>query len=70
MRSARFNRPIALTRHASQRMTERQVTAELLLQVIDEGQMRYSDDVRLWVWPNVPGRHDNLRCAVPVLVQA
>lgn len=49
MRCTRFNRSIVLTRHASQRMLERQVSPELLLQVIDEGQLRYSDDVRLWV---------------------
>ena len=47
MRSNRFNRPIVLTSHASQRLIEREVTPELRLQVIDEGQMRYSDDVRL-----------------------
>ena len=70
MRSARFNRPVVLTRHAAQRMIERQVTPALLLQVIDEGQVRYSDDVRLWVWLDVPGRHDNLLCAVLVLEQA
>ena len=70
MRSARFDRPIVLTRHASQRIIEREVAPELLLKVIDEGELRYSDDVRLWAWLNVPGRHDNLLCAVLVLVQA
>ena len=59
MHSSRFNRPIVITHHAAHRMAERRVTPELLLRVIDEGQTRYSDDVRLWVWLDVPGRDDN-----------
>lgn len=51
-------------------MAERYVTPELLLRVIDEGQTRYSDDLRLWVWLDVPGRDDNLLCAVLVLESA
>ena len=51
-------------------MAERRVTPELLLRVIDEGQTRYSDDVRLWVWLDVPDRDDNLLCAVLVLESA
>ena len=70
MHSLRFNRPVVISRHAAQRMVERQVTPELLLRVIDEGQTRYSDDVRLWVWLDVPGRDDNLLCAVLVLEDA
>jgi len=70
MHSARFNRPVVVTRHAAQRMLERQVTPELLLRVIDEDQTRYSDDMRLWVWLDVPGRDDNLLCAVLALEQA
>ena len=70
MQSLRFNRPVVISRHAAQRMVERQVTPELLLRVIDEGQTRYSDDVRLWVWLDVPGRDDNLLCAVLVLEEA
>ncbi len=47
MHSSRFNRPVVITHHAAQRMAERRITLELLLRVIDEGQTRYSDDVRL-----------------------
>ena len=70
MHSSRFNRLIIITHHAAQRMAERYVTPELLLRVIDEGQTRYSDDLRLWVWLDVPGRDDNLLCAVLVLESA
>ena len=51
-------------------MAERRVTPELLLRVIDEGDIRYSDAARLWVWVHVPGRDDNLLCAVLVLEDA
>jgi hypothetical protein len=70
MQSARFNRPVVVTRHAAQRMVERQVTPELLLKIIDEGKTRYSDEFRLWVWLDVEGRSDNLLCAVLVLEEA
>jgi translation elongation factor EF-Tu-like GTPase len=70
MFSARFSRPVIITRHAQQRMQERDISPELLLQVIDTGHVRYSDAVRLWAWLEVPGRHDNLLCAAVVLEQA
>jgi Domain of unknown function (DUF4258) len=68
--SIRFNRPVVVTRHALQRMAERDVSAELLLSIIDTGTLRYSDPQRLWAWLEVPGRDDNLLCAVLVLEQA
>jgi Domain of unknown function (DUF4258) len=70
MFSLRFNRPVVLTRHALQRMAERHVDETTLLRVIDHGQTRYSDANRLWAWLQVPGRGDNLLCAVLVLETA
>ena len=43
MFSDRFNRAIIVTRHAAQRMVEREISADLLLQVIETGQIRHSD---------------------------
>lgn len=51
-------------------MQERTISPELLLRVIDLGHIRYSDEVRLWAWLDVPGRHDNLLCAALVLEEA
>ena len=51
-------------------MAERNVSEELLLKIIDTGQVRYSDPQRLWASLEVPGRADNLLCAVLVLEQA
>lgn len=67
MFSARFAREVIITRHARQRMTERAVPDELLLRVLEEGDTRYRDASHLWVWLQVPGRDDNLLCAVLVL---
>lgn len=70
MFSSRFNRAIIVTRHAAQRMQERDVSAALLLEVIETGNIRNSDADRLWVWLNVSDRDDNLLCAVLVLEDA
>ena len=51
-------------------MVERTISNELLLQIIDAGQTRYSDSIRLWAWLAVPQRDDNLLCAVLVLEEA
>jgi hypothetical protein len=61
---------VIITRHAAQRMTERNVVPALLLQVIDEGSTRYSDNTHLWAWLHAPNRDDNLVCAVLVLEAA
>lgn len=70
MFSARFQRPVILTRHAQQRMNKRKIDPALLLRVIDEGQTRYSDPSRLWAWLQVPGRDDSLPCAARVSADA
>lgn len=67
MFSRRFEREVVVTRHARQRMVDRDVTDALLLRVIEEGTTRYRDARRLWVWIDDPDRDDNLLCAVLVL---
>jgi len=63
MFSARFNRPVILTRHAAQRMAE-------LLAVVDTGDTRYKDETHLWAFKHLDDRADNLVCAVLVLEDA
>jgi hypothetical protein len=70
MYSKRFHRPIVITRHAEQRMKERQIGKSELLEVIDTGDTRYSDDTHLWAFKWLPARSDNLVCAVLVLENA
>jgi hypothetical protein len=40
---------------------------EELLVVVDTGDTRFKDDTHLWAFKNLPGRTDNLVCAVLVL---
>ena len=70
MKSARFGRPVILTRHARIRMQERQISETELLVVIDTGETRYKDETHLWAFKQLPLRDDNLVCAVLVLEEA
>ena len=70
MTSDRFQRPVVVTRHAANRMAERGIDEVLLLEVIDRGELRYRDATHLWAFKAIPGRGDNLVCAVLVLEEA
>jgi hypothetical protein len=70
MFSQRFHRRVQVTRHAAQRMAQRRISEELLLEIIDTGTIRERDATHLWVWLDVEGRAGNLLCAVLVLEQA
>lgn len=61
---------MVVIRHAADRMRQRHISEALLLQLIGEGSVRYRDESHLWVWLEVPGRDDNLMCAVLVLETA
>ena len=67
MYSIRFERPVVLTRHASLRMVQRNITNLELLSVIDTGETKRKDDTHLWAFKQLEGRSDNLICAVLVL---
>ena len=67
MYSNRFQRPIVISNHAKIRMTEREISEAMLLEVIDSGDTRYKDTTHLWAFKEFPERHDNLLCAVLVL---
>lgn len=70
MNSTRFQRPVILTCHAEQRMAERGISEDMLLEVIDTGDTRYADASHLWAFKAFPARDDNLLCAVIVLESA
>lgn len=59
-----------LTQHAQVRMAQRSISIEELLVVVDTGDTRFKDDTHLWAFKNLPGRTDNLVCAVLVLEDA
>lgn len=70
MNSKKFNRPVIITRHAALRMVERNITQAQLLDIIDTGETKYSDETHLWAFKHLPDRDDNLVCAVLVLENA
>lgn len=67
MHSKRFNRQIIITSHAQLRMIERDITEAILLDIVDTGTEKYSDESHLWVFKHYLDRSDNLICAVLVL---
>jgi hypothetical protein len=67
MRSERFQRVVAVTRHARQRMQERDIDDARLLDLIDSGETRYKDARRLWIYKSYPDRDDNSLCVAAVL---
>jgi hypothetical protein len=68
--SLRFSRPVILTRHALQRMVERNISEADVLEIIDHGDTRCKDASHLWAFKAFPERQDNLLCAVLVLEHA
>ena len=67
MFSQRFDRQIILTDHARQRMSERHVADERLVDLIDSGEIHRKDETRLWITKSYADRQDNLLCAAVVL---
>lgn len=67
MISARFEKPVRVTRHASERMNERNISEAVLLDLLETGTVRYKDEARIWVFKHFPDRNDNLVCAAAVL---
>ena len=51
-------------------MDERGISEALLLDLIDTGEIREKDAMRLWIAKRYPDRDDNLVCAAVVLEAA
>ena len=65
--SERFGRVVHLTRHARDRMRERQMSQHELAALIEGGEVKRKDARRLWIFAHVPARDDNLVCVAAVL---
>ncbi len=68
--SVRFQKTVVITNHARLRMAQRSISMDELLLVVDTGDTRFKDDTHLWTFKSLPGRNDNLVCAVLVLEDA
>lgn len=67
MHSGRFDLHVHVTRHAAERMTERNISHNELIELLDTGTTRYKDDARLWIAKAMKDRDDNLVCAAVIL---
>jgi hypothetical protein len=69
LHSQRFSKIIHLTEHAKKRMIERDISIELLSDLIETGQITYKDDKHAWIAKFYQHRTDNLLCAAVVIEQ-
>lgn len=70
MFSQRFQKNIRLTHHVKARMEKRDISLELLLDLIETGSIRHKSEFDLWIFRQYPERADNLVCAAVVVGQA
>lgn len=70
MESQRFHRPIIVTDHARRRIEERGITDMLLLDLIETGELRHNDEIRVWIAKHYADRNDNLLCIAAALESA
>jgi len=67
MFSQRFGLPVHVTRHAAERMAERYINQDQLLNLLEHGTIRSKDEFRMWIAKAFPGRDDNLVCAAVII---
>ncbi len=67
MHSLRFSLEIRLSNHAKTRMIERNITEEIILDLVETGSTHYKDDKRLWIYKAYEDRDDNLLCIAVVV---
>jgi len=66
MWSTRFNKPVRLTVHALKRMKERNLDADLILDILDSGTLEMKDESHLWAYKAYPDRADNMLCVAAI----
>lgn len=67
MFSARFQLEVLVTRHARERMVERNMDDALLLDLIETGTETRRDATHLWLFKHYEDRDDNLLFAAAVI---
>ncbi len=67
MHSARFDLPVILTEHAKQRMSDRNISIEMIMEIIDTGILKEAGNCHYWLYKNLPQRADNLLCVAAVV---
>ena len=67
MHSTRFGRDVHVTRHARERMVQRDISDGVLHQLVECGEVRRKDELRIWIAASLPGRRDNMICVAAVI---
>ena len=70
MFSQRFQKNVRLTHHVRVRMEKRDISLELLLDLIETGDIRYKSESDLWIYRQYLERADNMVCTAVVVGQA
>ena len=60
MFSKRFSLNIRISYHAKARMLERQISEDIILDILETGTTKYKDDTHFWVFKSYADRDDNL----------
>lgn len=68
--SERFQRQVWLTHHALTRATQRNISVDLVLEIVETGTLRERGAGHCWIWKSVQARHDNLLCVAALLDNA
>jgi len=63
----RFQREVQVTRHARERLNQRAISENELLELLESGSVKEKDSSRLWIAKHFEKRQDNLVCAAIVL---
>lgn len=66
MYSERFGKPVRLTDHATKRMRERSIEMDILLDMLDNGTIKFKDETHFWAFKTYPERSDNMLCAAAI----
>lgn len=67
MESHRFKLKVRITHHAQERMAERNIPMSTILDLIETGEIRKKDNIRLWIFKSYSDRNDNLLCIAVAL---
>ncbi len=67
LHSIRFNLPVVLTEHAKQRMADRNINADLIIEIIDTGTLKDAGGAHYWLYKHIANRTDNLLCVAAVV---
>lgn len=68
--SERFQRQVWLTHHALTRAIERNMSLDLIIEIIETGTFMEREAGHCWIWKSIDSRHDNLLCVAALLADA